>query len=551
MSHSPEADGGDTAAYEAGWTAVNKLLRRGRSWSGHERNVALLNCGEGPFADVSAVTDFHYADDARAAVTIDWDRDGDLDLFTTNRTAPRLRFLENSREGNGRFLDLRLEGRSGNRDAIGARVELTDAAGRRQLATVHAGEGYLAQSSRWVHFGLPPTPEREQAEALQVVVRWPLGEPQVFEGLVPGGRYHLVEGEAARPLERSRSGERLAATELTPPEPTSRARIVLAAPVPLPPLTALGETERGQLSFGEGGAAAPTLLQVWASWCAPCIGELKSWTAAEPEIRASGLRVLALSADEEADRHAARLFLDRLRWPFGRGYATPETLDHLDVLHDILLDREARLPLPTSWLVDAQGRLLVLYLGPVEPAQVLADMALAAASPAELRDAAVPFPGRWHHPAPEPDLFVYESKYRKRGFPEVARHFHLGQVEHRSAPEARLQHEFGLARARQGRLEESLTFFAKSIEIDPYYAPAHGDRGIALHHLGRYAEAVAAFREALRLTPDAMETWYNLGLAFLQLGDRDGALEVAEQLAAGGDERADVMRAFAARLSDD
>jgi len=438
---------------------------------------------------------------------------------------------------------LRLEGRSGHRDAIGARVELTLTSGRRLLDTVRAGEGYLAQSSRWLHFGLPAG-----AEIREALVRWPLGEAQKLEGLSPGNRYHLVEGEAPVAIRLPAPTDRLAAAEATPPEPTSRARIVLSAPIPLPSLTAVGENGQGRLSLGQEPGAAPTLLQLWASWCAPCIGELKAWTAAAPEVSAAGLRVLALSADEEDDRHAARLFLDRLRWPFGRGYATPETLDHLDVLHDIVLDRESRLPLPTSFLVDGSGRLLVLYLGPVEPAQAIADMALAAASPAELRDAAAPFPGRWHTPAPEPDLSLFENKFRKRGFPYVARQFHLGQVEQRSSPEAKLQHEFGLARARQGRLEESLTFFAKSIEIDPYYAPAHGDLGIALHHLGRYAEAVTSFREALRLTPDAMETWYNLGLASLQLGDRAGAEEVARRLAEGGDARADVMREFAARL---
>ena len=67
---------------------------------------------------------FH--DDGRAIATVDWDHDGDLDLWISNRSAPRLRLMRNDLPRTNHFIALRLQGNgtTTNRDAIGARIEL-------------------------------------------------------------------------------------------------------------------------------------------------------------------------------------------------------------------------------------------------------------------------------------------------------------------------------------------------------------------------------------------------------------------------------------------
>ncbi|MEE3179012.1 MAG: hypothetical protein VX317_04960, partial [Verrucomicrobiota bacterium] len=72
------------------------MINAGRSFSGQERNCIFLNPGSsqaarGRFADVSSVTGLDFDDDARALSPVDWDHDGDLDLWISNRNAPRLR----------------------------------------------------------------------------------------------------------------------------------------------------------------------------------------------------------------------------------------------------------------------------------------------------------------------------------------------------------------------------------------------------------------------------------------------------------------------------
>src|SRR5262245_66393159 len=101
------------------------MLREGRSWSGRERNCFFLNTGGTRFANVSAVSGFDFPDDARAAALSDWDGDGDLDVWVSNRNAPRLRLLRNGATGS-HYIALRLvgDGATTHRDAIGARVEV-------------------------------------------------------------------------------------------------------------------------------------------------------------------------------------------------------------------------------------------------------------------------------------------------------------------------------------------------------------------------------------------------------------------------------------------
>jgi len=102
------------------------MMLEGRSFSGHERNCCYLNCGAFPaaqerFANISAASGLDFPDDGRALVTMDWDQDGDLDIWTANRNAPRLRFLQNELKNPHHSLSLQLEGNGTtvNRDAIG------------------------------------------------------------------------------------------------------------------------------------------------------------------------------------------------------------------------------------------------------------------------------------------------------------------------------------------------------------------------------------------------------------------------------------------------
>ena len=150
--------------YVASWHATMQLLREGKSFSGRERNCAFLNQGNHKFTTVSAVSGLDFADDGRAIASVDWDHDGDLDLWIQNRTGPRLRFMKNqSRESQpgtdaSSSVSVLLPGVTCNRDAIGARVEIVSqqSATAPLVQTLRAGDEYLSQSSKGLHFRLRP-----------------------------------------------------------------------------------------------------------------------------------------------------------------------------------------------------------------------------------------------------------------------------------------------------------------------------------------------------------------------------------------------------------
>ena len=146
------------------------MLEQGRSLSGHERHCAFLNVGSQRFADVSAASGLDLLDDGRGVALADWDHDGRMDIWTTNRTAPWVRLLKNFSSDNNHFLAVKLEGVRCNRDAIGARLKLKLSGGepRSLYRSLRAGEGFVAQSTKWIVFGLG-----EDANIESLCVRWP------------------------------------------------------------------------------------------------------------------------------------------------------------------------------------------------------------------------------------------------------------------------------------------------------------------------------------------------------------------------------------------
>lgn len=547
MSLSPtEQSPGDIDGYETGWVALHRMLREGRSLSGRERHCAFLNTGDLRFADVSAVSGLDLPDDGRAAARVDWDMDGDLDLILSSRSGPRVRVLLNEQASENDWVALRLVGKDANRDAIGARVTLELADGTKRVATLRAGEGYLAQSSKWLHFGLGL-----DAEIESVRVDWPTGAPSVFAEILPNERWRLRQGGGRARRWHGVDDVQLTPSTPEPAEPSANARVTLAARVPMPQLAfvdAEGDDAGAALREATGGGA--TLLVTWASWCAPCISELSELAAREDELAAAGITVVAVGADEPDRRADAAQLLTRLSWPHPGVFAERRELEVLDTLQQALVDRRHRLPLPSSFLIDAEGQLAVVYRGPVQVDTLVADASKLRATPEEIRSAAVPFPGRWHAPLAEADLGLIEARFAERGLERAAAEYAARQMETRERTQAEILIEFGTVRARQGQLEVAAENFQGAAELDPELFDAWRNLAAALHQLGRLPEAIAAYERALRLDPRHGETIFNLALAEFVSGEAEAAEQRLALLAALEPDLAAELRAQLTRLRD-
>lgn len=387
MSQSPvdSANLGSLDRYQQGWRALNRLLHENKSFSGRETNNAFLNCGDGGrFADISTATGWDFADDARAIGLIDWDWDGDLDLWVSNRTAPRVRFLKNNLESDSSFVALHLsgDGKKTNRDGIGARVEVYLKDQKIPLMrTRQAGQSFLSQSSRWLHFGLGKSKDIQQ-----VVVHWPGGGPEVFDGVSSNRFFHLVQGTGKATLHDLPAISGVDQEPIELPARTAIARIIPPTGHAVPPLkTQTGDyLEPDQIS----------LITLWSRTCPHCQAELKSWTSEKQLWKDSEVEVILFATDQDSpEKNAA--FLKEIGADFASVGASPEAVEILDALQASLVDLWLPVPVPSSFLVTGEGELLAVYRGPVSRDQVLEDAGLAKANPIQRRDAASPFPGRW------------------------------------------------------------------------------------------------------------------------------------------------------------
>lgn len=115
--------------------------------------------------------------DAKSAVLGDFDNNGAIELIVAQNNGTPLRFEQTTSELAGEPIQVQLTGAAGNRQAIGARVTVVTKDGASQTAEIHAGSGYLSQSSTRITFG------SSNLEAVEtIVVHWPDGSHDVHSG---------------------------------------------------------------------------------------------------------------------------------------------------------------------------------------------------------------------------------------------------------------------------------------------------------------------------------------------------------------------------------
>ncbi|MCP3977950.1 MAG: tetratricopeptide repeat protein [bacterium] len=566
--------------YQAGWDAINRSVRQGKSWAGYERNCAFLNCGTDRFADVSVLSGLDFDDDGRAVALVDWDHDGDLDLWLRNRTAPRLRLMLNQLPAGAAFLALKLQGTTANRDAIGARVELVLGDGKRVVRSLRAGEGFRSQSSKWLHFGLGTTALADAVERL--TVRWPGGERESFSGVEPGRRYVLQQGsgtaaEWVPPVRSSSLRPSPRASTARPPE--SARRIVLSRR--LPPMT----LSYADLDTGTERSVRPTgrplLIQLWASSCDPCVAALRQLSERQHGLRTAGLDVLALTVDGiDLDRVTtpddARRTLQEIGFPFDTGRATAVLLEELEFVQDLMQGHVAPLAVPAAFLFDGENRLALVYRGGVGVDRLVEDLAVLELSGEALREAALPFDGRWYSRFEPIEFYApmlaaeWQERYpeetgrfldvsidylrtrlesadlpatqkgrleasladthfqraalhaEQRRFAEAVQHYRAVLVHQPDRAEAHAGLALNLSEL--GDLPSAIEHFRLALSLGPAEPSTHNNLGLALFLQGETAAAIREFREALRLDPTDDDVHYDLGLALHEVGRLTDAL---------------------------
>ncbi|WP_293827838.1 DsbE family thiol:disulfide interchange protein [uncultured Brevundimonas sp.] len=135
-------------------------------------------------------------------------------------------------------------------------------------------------------------------------------------------------------------------------DPAFKPDALVGQPIPetVLPLLSGDQAGPGHLDLKTAGVGKPMLVNVFASWCAPCRIEHPRLLA----LKARGIAVVGVAYKDEPV--AARAFLDELGDPYSM----------------VLVDREGRAGLdlgisgvPETFAVDARGRIAAKQSGPL------------------------------------------------------------------------------------------------------------------------------------------------------------------------------------------
>ena len=116
------------------------------------------------------------------------------------------------------------------------------------------------------------------------------------------------------------------------------------------------ETEDGSRGDMEDFRGKVILVNVWATWCVPCREEMPTLDALQAELGGDRFEVVALSIDR-AGSPVVRRFYDEIGVTNLKIYVD-KTMLSMTALRTV--------GLPTTILIDAQGRELGRLVGPAE-----------------------------------------------------------------------------------------------------------------------------------------------------------------------------------------
>ena len=140
-------------------------------------------------------------------------------------------------------------------------------------------------------------------------------------------------------------------------------RVEIGHPAPRYAATTLA----GDSAFTAGLAGKVVLLNIWATWCAPCRAEIPYLQSVYDKHKADGLEIVGVSVDARGQDEAIRAFAQEFRMTY------PIWRDPDERIQSLYL----ALGVPSTYLIDRKGILRWRRLGTIRVSDTTLTRALA------------------------------------------------------------------------------------------------------------------------------------------------------------------------------
>lgn len=184
------------------------------------------------------------------------------------------------------------------------------------------------------------------------------GTTKVVLVALAAGALGVVAALAVRgpgPLLATETGQRAVQRVLSATAPDVPEGVIVAERGAIVQPITLQRLAGGEMTVPAAAGARPMLVNLWASWCAPCIEEMPELQRYHAEQGANGVQVVGIALD---DRHAVQAFLERVPVGYEILLDAPGPADA-----GVRLGNPAGV-LPYTALLDADGRLVRQKIGP-------------------------------------------------------------------------------------------------------------------------------------------------------------------------------------------
>lgn len=163
------------------------------------------------------------------------------------------------------------------------------------------------------------------------------------------------------PLLRTEFGQRLLNDTLSATAPAPPAELAIAKRGEPAPSVAIARLDGGTLTVPDDFRGQPVLVNVWASWCGPCIEEMPELDRFAKSQGDGGTQVVGIALDEA---EAVRAFLAKVPVAYPIALDTPGPRDAGVQLGNV------RGVLPYTVLIGADGRVVKQKIGPFEHGEI-------------------------------------------------------------------------------------------------------------------------------------------------------------------------------------